>query len=171
MSKTAKVKPIDLKKAIMAKVESNEIAMKPRWYFVLGSVLLVGGLAGLSVGAIFLVNLTWFLLRQHGPMGQWKLQLMLNNFPWWVPILAIGGIVLGIKLLKKFDCVYKKNIWLVIGGFVVAIILAAGLVDYLGLNDRLSRQGPMRRFYQQVEGQNWRLPGRGGGNGYFRWER
>lgn len=137
----------------MAKVKSNEISMKPRWYFVLGSILVMTGLVGFSIGAIFLTNLTLFLLRQHGPMGQWRLQLMLGSFPLWVPILAVVGVVLGIVMLRKYDFSYKKNFWLIIAGFIVSIILAAFVLDYLGLSDIWSRQGPMRRLYQQTEGQ------------------
>ncbi len=159
MSKKSKVIPADLEKTIMAKVKSNEISMKPRWYFVMGALLMVAGLVGFSIGAVFLTNLTLFLLRQHGPMGQWRLQIILNNFPVWVPVLAVVGIVLGIALLRKYDFSYKKNFWLIVAGFIISIILAAFVMDYLGLNDMWSRQGPMRRFYQQIERQNSPVPG------------
>lgn len=145
---------IDLEKAVMAKVNSSEISMKPRWYFIAGSFLIMAGLIGFSILAIFLTNLTLFLLRQHGPMGQWKLQLILNGFSWWIPIFAILGIIGGIRLLKKYDFSYKKSFWLIILGFITSIILAAFILDYSGLNDTWSRQGPMRRFYQQINNQN-----------------
>jgi hypothetical protein len=154
MSNSKKIKQVDFEKTIMSKVKSNEIAMKPRWYFVIGSLLMVSGLVGLSIGAIFITNITLFLLRRHGPMGEWRLQLMLNSFPWWVPILAIAGIVSGIWLLKKYDFSYKKNFWLIVTGFIISIFFAAFILDYLGLNDIWSRQGPMKRFYKQIEGNN-----------------
>jgi len=152
----------------MAKVKSNEISMRPRWYFVLGSLLMIAGFVSFSIGAVFLTNLTLFLLRSHGPMGQWRLQQLLTSFPLWVPILAVVGIVLGIVMLRKYDFSYKKNFWLIVLGFVLSVILAAFLIDQLGLNDIWSRQGPMRRFYQQVEGQNSITPrGPGHGQGRF----
>jgi len=142
--------------------------MKPRWFFVVGSLLMMAGLVGLSIGAVFLTNITLFLLRQHGPMGQWRLQVMLDNFPLWVPVLAVAGIVLGIVLLRKYDFSYKKNFWIIISGFIISIILAGFVMDYLGLNDVWSRQGPMKRFYQEIEGKNTTIPrgeGRGQGQG------
>lgn len=135
----------------MAKVISNEIIMKPRWLFVMGSLMMTLGIASLSIVAVFLTNLTLFLLRRHGPMGEWRLQAILNSFPFWVPALAIIGVVLGIVMLKKYDFSYKKNFWLVVAVFVVSIILAGFVLDYLGLNDVWSRSGPMRRFYQQTD--------------------
>jgi hypothetical protein len=166
MSKTSKLTPIDFETTIMEKVKSNEISMKPRWYFVLGSLLMIAGLAGFSIGAVFLTNLMLFSLRQHGPMGQWRLQALLSSFPLWIPILAIAGTVLGIWMLKKYDFSYKKNFWLIIIGFISSIVIAAYIIDYLGLNDIWSRQGPMRRFYQQIQGQKPSFPGKG--NGFYR---
>lgn len=151
----------------MAKVKSNEISIKPRWYFIVGSILAVAGLAGFSIGAVFLTNLTLFLLRKHGPMGQWRLQQLVTSFPLWIPILAIVSIALGIWMLRKYDFSYKKNFWLIILGFILSVILAAFAIDILGLNDTWSHQGPMRRFYQQVEGQSPTFQ-RGPGQGRFR---
>ena len=163
MSKKLINKPVDLEKTIMAKVASNEISMKPRWFFVAGSVFSVAGLVAFSIAAVFLTNLTVFLLRKHGPMGEWRLQMMLESFPWWIPVLAIGGIMAGIWLLKKYDFSYKKNFWLIIAGFIVSVLIAAFIIDRLGLNDMWRRQGPMRRFYQQIEGDGFQYPGRQGG--------
>lgn len=142
----------------MAKVKSNQISMKPRWYFVLGSIMMVFGLVGLSIGAIFLTNLSVFLLRRHGPMGQWRLESMINSFPLWVPLMAFVAMVLGVLLLKKYDFSYKKNYWFIISVFILSIFLAALTLDYLGLNDTWARQGPMRRFYQQIDGQETIAP-------------
>ena len=172
MSKKLKTPVVDLEKTIMSKVQSNEIAMKPRSFFVVGSLLAILGLAGLSIGAVFLTNLTLFSLRRHGPMAQWRLQQLLTSFPLWIPILAILGIVLGIWMLRAYDFSYKKNFWLVVLGFVLSVLLAAFMIDQLGLNDMWSRRGPMRQFYQQLEKPNLNIPrgpgkGRGAGEGRF----
>jgi len=100
-------------------------------------------------------------------MGQWRLQQLLTSFPWWVPILAVAGIVLGVIMLKKYDFSYKKNFWLIVVGFILSVFLAAFVVDQLGLNDIWSHQGQMRRFYQQVEGQGIKVPGQGQGRGRY----
>jgi len=154
MSNIKKASSVNFEKTIMEKVKSNEISMKPRWYFIVGSFSMIGGLIGLCIGVIFLINLTLFLLRQHGPMGQWRLELMLNSFPIWVPILAIAGIALGIWMLKKYDFSYKKHFWFIIAGCIISIFMTASLLDYVGFDDLWFKQGPMRRFYQQIENQN-----------------
>lgn len=154
MPKEVKKQSVDFEKIIMDKVKSSEISMKPRWHFILGSTLMIIGLVGSSISAVFLTNLTLFLLRKHGPMGPWRFQQILESFPLWVPFFAVGGVLMGVWMLRKYDFSYKKNFWLALTGFVVAIFIAAFTLDYLGLNDAWSRQGPMRRFYQQVINEN-----------------
>lgn len=158
---------MDFEKEVMAKVESNQIVMRPKWYFVIGSLLSLVGLVGLTIGAVFLGNITFFLLRSHGPMGQWRLESMIASFPWWIPILAIGGMVLGIWLLKKYDFSYKKNFLLIVIGFVASIIIASWAIDRLGLNETWSRRRPMRRFYQRLEKQENFFP-KSRGNRFYR---
>lgn len=139
----------DIEKKVMSKVTSNEIVMKPRWYFVAGSIISIVGLISLGVIATFLINLSFFLLREHGPMGQWRLQQIISSFPLWVPLLAVFGIYFGIDLLKKYDFSYKKNFGLIVSFFIVSIILTAFILDYSGLDNIWMRRGPMMRFYQQ----------------------
>ena len=135
----------------MSQVKSGQITMKPRWYFVIGSLLLFGGVVALSVGAVFLVNLTVFSLRSHGPMASWRLQLMLESFPWWAPALAATGVILGVNLLKKYDFSYKKNFKLIIISFVLAVLATGFMLDKLGLNDYWQRRGRMRQIYQHLD--------------------
>lgn len=150
-----KTKPkINLEKTVMTQIATGNIQMKPRWFFVLGSISMMLGLIAASISTIFLMNLIFFLLRQHGPMGEWRLQLMLESFPWWILPLAVGGILSGIFLLKKYDFSYKKNFSLIAGVFVIAIIFAAFLINLTGINDLWSKQEPMRKFYQRYQPNN-----------------
>ncbi len=142
---------LKLEEKIMSQVKTGKISIKPKWCFVAGSLLLFSGLVSLSVGAIFLINLTVFILRRRGPMACWRLQTMIENFPLWMPVLAVIGIILGVRLLKKYDFSYKKNFALIVTSFILAILFAGFLIDGLGLNDYWARRGPMKRFYQRFE--------------------
>jgi len=155
MPKNRKIKDREEKtgfeKEIMTKISSGEISMKPKWYFVAGSIFGLASLVGLSTVSIFLLNILFFVSRKHGPMGQWKLEAMLASFPWWIPAVAIVSVVLSIYLLRRYDFSYKKNFRLILIGFVVSMIIASWLLNNLGFNEVWSRRGPMRRFYQQLE--------------------
>jgi uncharacterized membrane protein YdcZ (DUF606 family) len=146
----SKDKKLDLETKIVSQIKTGEINMKPRWYFIAGSLLLVSSLVGLSMGVIFLANLSVFLMRKSGPLAAWRIQSILSTFPWWIPVAAIVGVFVAIWLLKKYDISYKKNFSLIVIAFVVSILFAGFLLDRLGLNEHLSR-GRMRKFYQEYE--------------------
>jgi len=144
----------NIENKIMDKVLSGEVKMKPKWYFVLGSLASFVGLVGMIIGAIFLTNLTFFFIKKQGP-GTGRINMMLESFPLWVPILAVAFIILGIWMLKKYDFSYKKNFVVVAIVVVIAIILSALIIDLLGLNEQWAKRGPMRRFY--MEDSNYRV--------------
>src|SRR3989339_821244 len=83
---------------------------------------------------------------EQGP-GTGRINMMLESFPLWVPLLAVAFVILGILVLKRYDFSYKKNFPLVAGTLVAAIILSALIINLSGLNDIWSKRGPMRRLY------------------------
>jgi len=154
-----------IEETIMSQVELGEIKMKPRWYFWLGSGAMMASLIGLMVTAIFLLNILLFSLRSHGPMSAWRLEAMFNSFPWWASILALLSLVGSLWLLKKYDFSYRKNFFGIVVVVLIAVFLAAGLIQATGINESWSRQGPMRRFYKSnFEDNNLQRPRWGQGN-------
>lgn len=149
MSKKIKITTSDLEKSIMDKIVSKEVTMKPRWYFIMGAILSLMGLVTSGVVAVFLTNLSFFLLKQHGPNGSWRLQQIIESFPIWLPVFAFAGVFGGILMLKKYDFSYQKNFKSIILIFIASILFVAFFLDYSGLNNIWMKQGPMRRLYQQ----------------------
>ena len=143
---------IEIQNKIMEKIRSGEVTMRSRWYFVSGSIALLAGTVGSAILAAFLVSLVSFVLRTHGPMGSYRLQQILASFPWWAAILGIAGLALGILLLRKYDFSYKKNFWLIVALFLLAVIIAGISVDYTGLSDTWMKRGPMRGYWEQMGG-------------------
>ncbi len=139
---------INLENKIMDKVLSGEVKMKPRIYFILGSILSFVGLVGLIIGSVFFTNLTLFLIRKQGP-GTGRLIQMFESFPLWIPFLALAFLILGIVLLKKFDFSYKSNPLVIVLTLFIAVLLSATIIDSLGLNEIWSKRGPMRGFYMR----------------------
>ena len=127
----------------MKKIHQEKITMKPKIYFLIGSVLTFAGLVSSIISSIFLFSLLRFSLRARGPMAEIRLEAVLESFSWWGVVLAIVSVGLGIWLLKRYDFAYKINLWLIIVGFILAIIVAGILLDLTGLNDILFARGPM----------------------------
>jgi hypothetical protein len=143
---------------VMNQIHQGKAKMKPKIYFILGSILTLIGLISSVVVSTFLVGLIRFSLRTHGPMGQYRFDQMISNFPWWTTILAILGLIIGIWLIRQYDFSYKKNPWIIIIGFILAIIIGGYIIDMTGLNDTMFQYGPMRGMmgnYMQ-NGQGWK---------------
>ena len=136
----------------MSRIKAGKVHMKPRWYFVLGTLGMITGLAGLAIVSVFLISLVSFSLRTHGPMGDIRYQQILASFPWWAPVIALVGIIGGLLLLKKFDFSYKKNFLMIIIIFVGSVIIVGLAIDYLGIDSMWARGGMMRGLYQQYGG-------------------
>ncbi len=146
----SKRKYLSLENFVMKKIESGTIKMKPRWYFVVGSALLFAGLIISTISSIFAVNLLIFLLRRHyGPMYNYRLNLMLSNFPWWIIPIAILTVGLGMLLLKKYDFSYKKNFPIIFVGYLIIIVASAFFVEYYDINKYWMGNGQMKRLYQK----------------------
>jgi len=143
---------IDVTKSVMSQIRLKRVKMKPRWYFVIGSVATIMGLIGIMVLSAFLVSLISFSLRIHGPMGAVRYQQLVSSFPWWTLGVIALGMGLGIFLLKKYDFWYKKNLKLILLGLIMAIVVAGWLIDVLDLTVKWRQPGRMRRMYQQQQG-------------------
>lgn len=155
---------------VMQKILSGEVKMKPRIFFIIGSILMFASIVGLIIASVFLMAVTFFLLRSHGVGSQWRLKQMIESFPLWIPAFGMIGTILGVLFLRKYDFSYKKNFVLIVIGFIASILVSAWVIDKSGLNDIWLKRGPMRRFYQQWKYNNDAFE-RGRGNRYFRQNR
>lgn len=163
IKETPAAKPLDFESEIMDKVRSKQIAMRPKWYFVAGSLLTLIGVVSATLSAIFLTGVTFFALRGHGMMAQWRLNTLVESFPLWLPVLAVAATLAGLWLLRQYNFSYKNNFVLIILGFVAAIVLAGFAFDVLGFNEAWSERPHMRGFYRQIQqeqGTDWQ-PGSG----------
>jgi hypothetical protein len=145
MSKTQ----INIKENIMEKIKENKISMRPKSFFILGSIFTFVSLIASIMFSVFLVSLISFLLKEHGPMGDYRLSLIINSFPWWIAPLGIAGLILGIWFLSKFDFSYKTNYLFIIIGFILAIIIAGWTIDRTGIDNLWLNQGPIRGIMRQ----------------------
>ncbi len=136
---------LEIKNLIMNKVKSGELKMKPKWYFIAGSIISFIGLIGSLFGLIFLTNLTMFLIHKKGP-GIGRINSMLESFPLWIPILAILFIVTGYILLRRYEFSYKNNRYIIIVAVVSAILISSLLINILGLDEIWFKRGPMRNI-------------------------
>lgn len=161
-------KKVNLTDSVMDQIQSKNIEIKPKAYFMLSSVILFLSLVASVIASIFLVNIIAFLLKTHGPMGQYRFEQLISSFPWWAPLLAIIGIIISIKLLKKYDFSYKVNFFAIAALLVFAIIAAGFLIDYFNLDNAWLKRGPMQGVMRQYMQNSGNSNGQFQGQGYQR---
>jgi len=128
---------------IMNQIRSGQIKMRPKVYFILGSIFVITGLAASVISSLFFISLTSFLFRSHGPMGQYRLQELLNSFPWWILLFIIVSITTGVFFLRKYNFSYKNNFSFIIIGFIFSIIIGGVIINISGLDKVWLLRGPV----------------------------
>ncbi|OHB14531.1 MAG: hypothetical protein A2431_03300 [Candidatus Zambryskibacteria bacterium RIFOXYC1_FULL_39_10] len=128
---------------VMDQIQKGKLKMRPKIYFIIGSILTFIGLVVSIVVSVFSIGLIKFVLRSNGILGH-KLDRIFSIFPWWMLILAILSLVVGVLLVRKYDFSYKIDFKKVVILAILAILLSGWLVDTFGFNDLLARKGLMR---------------------------
>jgi hypothetical protein len=151
-----------IKEKLIEKIKSGEIKMKPKHYFVLGSVVLGLGTASVFMLATFVTNMIFYRIRVHNTFAHLKpegageytghrILMFLCNLPWEPIIITLGLLGSGAFLLKKYDISYRKSFGVMVLATILAVVLAAYTVDRTGVNEKLGRKPGMKRLYMQRE--------------------
>jgi len=152
-SKAKKRKDLDLSKKVMAQIEKKEVKMKPKVYFLVGSVLLGFGLTLVVLVSLFCTNLLFFRLRTQNPFaylpqGRGGLRPFAILFPWQPLLLSVLSIGGGLSLLKQYDLSYKKPFKVLVIALIGGVLLLGLLLNLVRVNERVKRAKHLQRFYQ-----------------------
>jgi hypothetical protein len=156
----------DLNKEIMNKIHQNKIKMKPKYYFVLASIMTFIWLLSAVIVTTLSVSMIMFLLKAKGPGAGFRFQMMLDNFPIWLIVIAIISLAAGIWVFKKYNFTYKFNFKFLAIIFVLLIVLSSWLINVLGFTELFIKRGPMRQSmqkYLELHEDQERVPGSGWG--------
>jgi len=162
-------KKLTIKQNVMEQIKKDKVSMKPKAYFMLGTVLTFLGIVFAIITSVFLFSLILFLLKAHGPMAYVRLSQILSGFPWWALALGAISLIFGIIFIRKYDFSYKFNPLVLIVGFIAAVIIAGFLIDITGLDNLWLKRGPMqgimRQYINSSQSPSDFAPGNQRGNG------
>jgi len=132
---------ISMKEKMLAKINTGEVKMMPRWYFVLRGLLWASLGVVLFLVAIYVLSFFLFFLRETGlwfapGFGLEGLMLFVVSSP-WILVAAVGGFVLVLYLLvRSYAFSYKKPLVYSMIGIVLAVIGIASVLQSVGFHDR-----------------------------------
>lgn len=151
----------DICNSVLGQIEKRDIKMKPKRYFVVGSILVGLGIGLLILVAAFLVNIKIYQLSimrpfdwfSFGTSGIWPFILL---FPWKVLLLALGVFALGVYLIRMSTGTVHLRIITVAVTVAIVVMVGAVIMSQMNINRRLSHMSMMGMLYDHhTEGQNW----------------
>lgn len=118
-----------IEKKVMDAIQKGGVRMRPKWHFVLSSLLAFLGVLILSLALLYAFSLALFFMRDSGvffapsfgPRGWWD---FLQGAPWLLLSLVLIFIVLLEHLVRRYSFVYKKP--LLISALVILLFVALG---------------------------------------------
>lgn len=132
----------NLKNNIIEKIKAGQVAMKPRWHFVLQTAIWVAALLLVSMIAIYLLSFVFFVLHQSGlwltPGFGWAgLMFFVVSSPWLL-ILLVGFFLLLLYLLvTHFSFSYRKPLVYSLLGTVLFVIGVSSFIQYTMMHERM----------------------------------
>ncbi len=155
-----------IKDSVFSAIESGKAVMRPRWHFVLRTILAVIGIVFLFIFALYLVNLAIFLLNDSGlifvPMfGMIGILEFLVSAPWMLLVGALIFIAVLELLVRKFSFGYRKPLLYSIVGIVAIVALGSGMVYTIvpsEILERIAEQGGYLEHGRQLRGPGFPPP-------------
>ncbi len=156
-----------ISKKIISKIKKGEIEMKPKFYFLLKSLLVIGILFLIFFSIVFFGSLIIFISQKNNffilsRMGFLGLQAIIFYFPWYLFLITLFLIVIIEVIAKNFKFIYRKPLiysflFIVIIAFVGSIMVNNILHEPLfkmAKEERLPIGGRMYRDIGKIEIEN-----------------
>jgi hypothetical protein len=142
----------DIKQKLIEQIKAGDVAMKPRWHFVLKTALMVVGTVLTVLMAVYLLSLVLYLLVQSGlvyapQFGGRGLGMFLGSFPWLLVLLLLAFLGLFFVLVKQYAFSYHQPLIYSIVGVAVFVLLASFAIHQTTMHERLH---PLMERYPAV---------------------
>jgi hypothetical protein len=130
------------KENILKKINTGEIDMKPRWYFVLQTTLLLVSLIIVSLVAIYFFSFILFFLEQTGLLfaplfGLRGLGLFLISSPWFLISLVIVFLSLLYILVSRYSFSYRKPVIYSLLAIVLVVIVMSAFIKVTLVHEKV----------------------------------
>ncbi len=138
-----------IEEKIIKDIKSGSIKMRPKWLFVIGSLITGFGVILTTSLALLAIQLIRFRLNHPGLSGAIKVNTVITSLPWYIPVIAVTAIVGGYLALKQYDFSYRKNSAFIMILVIVGLVFGSFILDKVGADQILMKRGYFRRIYNQ----------------------
>ena len=125
---------------VMTCIGDRHIKMRPRLYFVAGSILTAIGFLLAVFLSILFFSLSFLHLRAHQPFsylvfGRSGVPAFWMTFPWLLLIIALASLAAGLVILKHYEFTHKRHLGLIITCCLGTVLIVGFVADELGINE------------------------------------
>ena len=141
----------NVKESVLHKIKQGEVSMRPRWYFVLKSFLVLAGMCILGLWLIYLVSFIIFALVTSGVIiipifGIQGLIEFLFALPWLLIVIAILFVVLLEILVNRYSFGYRKPLLYTLFTIIGLTVMGTFLVSQSGIHDMAMQRSVERQL-------------------------
>lgn len=120
--------------AVLNKINSGDIKMTPRIYFILRAALLVFFVFTLTLFIIYIISFILFSLRASGlwflpRFGLFGIKIFFSSLPWFLILLAVIVVIILEVLAKHFSFIYRRPVVYSLLGIVIIVLAISFLID------------------------------------------
>lgn len=137
--------------AVLNKIKSGEVKIRPRIYFVLKTALIISGAVVAVLFALYLISFIVFAMRATGiwflpGFGFFGMRLFLTSLPWILILLALIFIV-GLEIFaKNLTFVYRRPIIYSLLAIIVFAFVGGFIIDRVKFHENLFWRAQERRL-------------------------
>lgn len=144
-----------LQQEVLKRIQSGDVRMKPRIYFVLLTVLTAVATVAAGLVISYLVSIMMFIIRiqtAHTPAlgARANLSETLANFPWWAVIMAVVLVTVALWLMRTYGRMYRHKMSTVLVVLVASSVILGVSMSYAGLGHPESSMGSGNGIEQGV---------------------
>lgn len=140
-----------IKDAVLAQIKSGQAIMKPKWHFILKTILVAIGVTIVALTLLYLVSFIFFVLRQTGvffipSFGFRGIGIFLISLPW---LLILTGLVFFVTLeilVKRYSFTYRKPLLYSLIGIIIFVLVGSFIVSRTGIHQGLFRNAEEHRL-------------------------
>ncbi len=149
MEKEKKEKTI--RENIIEKIKSGEVHMRPRWHFILKTLLAVVGITIIVLALLYLISFSLFILRQNGVwfitvFGSRGIGRFFASLPWVIIISGVVFVAILEILARRYSFVYRKPLLYSLIGIVVIVLAGGFFVSRVGIHEKFFRLAEEKRL-------------------------
>lgn len=138
-------------KNLIDKIKKGEIKMRPKWHFVLKTLLIILSIIAASLFILYLTSFIFFTLRLSGvwylpKFGFRGMGPLFFSLPWFLLLSAALLIVVLEILVRRFSFVYRRPILYTVLGVILLVLLGGFLINKTSMHPALFQRADRGRL-------------------------